>query len=166
MTPNAKHFPLALCLAFALSISACAVGPRLVDHAFGFDARRDSPGIEILGFRYGTVDYLATTGQVTQQYGLPSQYTGINGPMRLGETLYVKWRIKSTGQEFEETVDLKSKLPNNMHYKRVYFVVRAERLYVYLTDLTKPRPDAEPIVGPFKTQVYVTRQIHPASSLK
>ncbi len=146
----------------ALVSGACASGPAVVDHAFGFDARVDSPGIEILNFRYGASGLPGTSGDVgIRQFGRSPQVTGINGPMPLGDTLYVQWRIKATGQEFEDTVDLTSRLPSNMERQRVYFVVQNTQLHVYLTDLTKPKPASMPIVGPFRVQSYVTRQIYP-----
>lgn len=157
-----KQLLLACLLFGALVLGACASGPAVVDHAFGFDARVDSPGIEILNFRYGASGMPGTSGDVSiRQFGRSPQVTGINGPFPLGDTLYVKWRIKSTGKEFEETVDLKSRLPSNMKRHEVYFVVQGAQLYVYLTDLTTPKPAAMPIVGPFKVQSYVTRQIYP-----
>ncbi len=143
-------------------MSGCALGPRMVDHAFEFDARNDSPGVEILAFRYGAGDYLATHGEVTAQYGLPPQYTGINGPMRLGDTLYVKWRLKATGQQFEETVDLKAVLPREMERQRIHFVAQDRTLFVYLIDPV-PRPADWRAIGPRKYQYEKVTQIHPAT---
>jgi hypothetical protein len=37
-------------------LAACAGGPHRVDHAFGFDAVADSPGVEMLDYRYGRPD--------------------------------------------------------------------------------------------------------------
>lgn len=162
-----RHSWVACWLLGALVFGACASGPAVVDHAFGFDARVDSPGIEILNFRYGASGMPGTSGDVgIRQFGRSPQVTGINGPMPLGDTLYVKWRIKSTGQEFEETVDLRSRLPSNMKRHEVYFVVQGPQLFVYLTDLTTPKPAAMPIVGPFKVQSYVTRQIYPDTAAR
>ena len=153
---------LACCMLGALFSGACASGPAVVDHAFGFDARVDSPGIEILNFRYGASGMPGTSGDVgIRQFGRSPQVTGINGPMPVGDALYVKWRIKATGQEFEDTVNLKSRLPANMARQEVYFVVQGTQLHVYLTDLTTPKPASMPIVGPFRVQSYVTRQIYP-----
>ncbi|WP_144289936.1 hypothetical protein [Ideonella sp. A 288] len=155
---------LVLWIAAALAMPGCALGPRMVDHAFGFDALADSPQVEILHYRYGSTNAAFVSADTAiRQFGKSMQATNINGPIPLGDTLYVKWRLKATGQTFEETVDLKSVLPREMERQRVYFVVQADHLFVYLTDLTKPRPDSAPIVGPFRVQSYVTRQIHPAT---
>jgi hypothetical protein len=142
----------------ALVAGACASGPAVVDHAFGFDARVDSPGIEILDYRYGE---FFKNSPVFRDQGLIPQSGNNNGPMPLGDTLTVKWRIKATGQEFEDTVNLKPRLPANMERQRVYFVVQDTQLHVYLTDLTTHKPASMPIVGPFRVQSYVTRQIYP-----
>ncbi|MDO9195263.1 hypothetical protein [Rhodoferax sp.] len=159
-----KQLLFACCLFGTLVVlGACASGPAVVDHAFGFDARVDSPDAVILDYRYG--DYFKNSPMFREQ-GLIPQSGNSNGPMPLGDTLYVKWRIKSTGQEFEDTVNLKSRLPSNMERQRVYFVVQGAQLYVYLTDLTKPKPEAMPIVGPFRVQSYVTRQIYPDTTSK
>ncbi len=161
MRPALKHALMGLALVCALALSACVTGPRVVDHAFEFDALVDSPGTEILAFRYGNGEYLATESGTSSQSRPVRPRSAINGPIPLGDTLYVKWRVRSTGEVLEETVDLKSRLPANMERQRVYFVVQARQLFVYLTDLTKPKPDETPIVGPFKVQSYVTRQLHP-----
>lgn len=157
-----RRLLLACCLLGALVSGACASGPAVVDHAFGFDALQDSPGIEIVYYRYGNTNAPFISADLAiRQFGKSMQGTNINGPMPLGDALYVRWRIKATGQEFEDTVDLKSRLPANMERQRVYFVVQDTQLLVYVTDLTKPKPASMPIVGPFRVQSYVTRQIYP-----
>lgn len=161
MTSFTRRAWIALWLAGALAMPGCALGPRMVDHAFGFDARMDSPGVEILAFRYGAGDYLATHGEVTAQYGLPRQGANINGPMRLGDTLHVRWRLKATGQQFEETVDLKAVLQREMKRQHIRFVAQDWTLFVYLIDPV-PRPADWPVIGPRKYQYEQVTKIHPA----
>lgn len=162
-----RHLWVACWLLGALVFGACASGPAVVDHAFGFDALQDSPGAEIVYYRYGNASAPFISADLAiRQFGKSMQGTNINGPIPLGDTLYVKWRIKSTGQEFEDTVDLRSRLPSSMERQRVYFVVQDTQLFVYLTDLTTPKPAAMPIVGPFKVQSYVTRQIYPDTAAR
>lgn len=124
-------------------LSACATGPRVVDHAFSFDARWDSPGVEILNYRYGDSNLPGT--RIPPQLlasGGSSGTTGISGPMPLGDSLYVKWRIKATGEVFEDMVDLKSRLPADITGQRIYFIVSGPQLYVYLigADRLNPNP--------------------------
>lgn len=114
-------------------LTACASGPRMVDHAFSFDARWDSPGIEVLNYRYGSSNMPGThIAPELLRTGQPSGGMGINGPMPIGDTLYVKWRIKATGEVFEDTVDLKRRLPEDITGHRIYFIVEDTQLYVYL----------------------------------
>lgn len=150
------------CLAWVLALSACASGPSMVDHAFGFDARVDSPDSLILNYRYGTSGMTFTSSDESiRYYGKSNQSGNINGPQPLGDTLYVKWQDKTSGQTYEDTVNLKPLLPFSMYRKRLYFVVQGPQLHVYLTDLSTPKPRDMPIVGPFRVQSYVTQQIYP-----
>jgi len=117
-------------------MSACASEPRLVDHAFSFDARRSSPDAEVLNYRYGDSN---TPGARVQAYSLRDgkipQAASINGAFPRGDTLYVKWRIKTTGEIFEDTVDLKSRLPDDITGNRIYFIIDGPQMYVYLISL-------------------------------
>lgn len=119
---------------FLASTAACAAEPRLVDHSFEFNARWDSPDVEILDYRYGTSNHPGARG-CPKHYShcdkIP-QGAGISGEMLLGDELYVKWRIKATGAIYEDTVDLKSRLPEDMRQQRIRFVVWGPQLYVYL----------------------------------
>lgn len=156
-----------LLLGWLLALTACASGPSMVDHAFGFDARMDSPGFLILDYRYGTSAMPSTTAERSiKNYGSSPQSGSINGGMPLGDTLYVKWQDKATEQVFEDTVNLKPLLPFSMYRKRIYFVVQRSRLNIYLSDLTSPKPYGTPIVGPFKIQSYITQQIYPSTLAK
>jgi len=60
------------------------------------------------------------------------QRRNINGPFPRGDSLYVKWRIKSTGEVFEDTVSLRERLPADITRNRIHFVIKGPQLYVYL----------------------------------
>ena len=150
------------CLACLLILSACASGPSLVDHAFGFDARVDSPEALILDFRYGTSGLPGTSAETgIRQFGRSPQVTGINGPQPLGDTLHVKWQDKTSGQIYEDTVNLKPLLPFNMERKHIYFVVQGTLLHVFLMEESVPRPADWPRLGPRAFQYEKTYQIYP-----
>jgi hypothetical protein len=152
---------IAWLLGLAAVLGACAAGPKLVNHAFGFDARIDSPDQEVLAFRYGDGKGVSrSSDNALRDFGRSPQVTGINGPMPLGEALYVKWRDKATGQTYEDTVDLRPLLPRDMTRQELYFVVAGPQLYVYLIDPV-PRPADWPVVGPKKFQNEKIRQIYP-----
>ena len=124
---------------------------RTVDHSFSFDAFRDSPGITILDFRYGSSG-LAGTSNIEPGWtkkGESPQRTGTTQPMPAGPDLYVRWRIDATKEVFERTVDLRTKLARNIDGHTVYFVVRGSELYVYLVTPEPRDPKAAPI-GPDK----------------
>jgi hypothetical protein len=153
---------MAWLLGLAAVLTACATGPKLVNHAFGFNVEQDSPGHEVLAYRYGT-GLMHTTSSDTsiRQFGKSRQGTNVNGPMPLGDSLYVRWRDLNTNKTYEDTVDLRPLLPRDMTLQRIHFVVDGPQLYVYLKDMTRHADPKDPIVGPFKLQVFVTRQIYP-----
>lgn len=134
----------ALLLALAV-LSSCATGPKLTDHAFSFDARWDSPDVEVLNYRYGDSKH---PGARTQEYSLRDgkipQAAGINGPMLRGDFLYVKWRIKDTGDVFEDTVDLRNRLPDDIVRHGIYFIIKGPQLHVYLITPEKLNPNPCP----------------------
>ncbi len=130
---------------------------KLVNHAFAFRADLDSPDIEIMAYSYGK----RSSDLDIKDYGRSNQNNSIRGDMVVGDSLYVKWRIKATNEVFEDTVDLLSRLPKNMTDQRLYFVVQGKQLLVFLTDLNTLKPKESPIVGPFKTQSYLTKQLYP-----
>ena len=151
-------------LLLSLLLSGCAAQqPALapvVDHAFGFDARIDSTDTEILAFKYGAGGTPQNQAPFWKDEKDPRQGTNINGPMPLGETLYVKWRTKSTAEVYEDLVNLKPLLPSNMHRQRIYFVVQARQLFIYWIE-PLPRPADWPVVGPRKFQYEKAHQIYP-----
>lgn len=133
-----------LILGLALvGLSACATGPRLTDHAFEYSVSSDSPGVELLDYRYG--DYAMTRIPAWQiREGRVGQGGGVNGAFPRGDSLYVKWRIKATGEVFEDKVDLKSRLPDNITRHRIYFIIKGPQLYVYLISPEKLNPNPCP----------------------
>jgi len=156
-----RTLALGLLLLMVMFLSACAAGPRLVNHAFGFDARIDSPTYEVLAYRYGDGKGVArSSDNAIRNFGQSPQVTSIGGPMPLGDTLYVKWRDKTTGDTYEDTVDLRSLLPRDMTNQRIHFVVNGPQLYVYLIDPV-PRPKDWPVAGPRKYQNEKVRQVYP-----
>lgn len=117
-----------------LSMSACATGETMIRHSFQFDARNDSPEIEVLDYQYGSSKQFATYANKERiAMGQTFPYGGLSGYMPRGEFLYVKWRDKSTGQVFEDKVDLTSRLPDDLEGLELRFVVCGPQLYIFLT---------------------------------
>jgi hypothetical protein len=133
---------------------------NFVNHTFSFDPSLEN---DILAYRYGDGKTQMTSSEVSiRQFGKSSQATHISGVIPLGESLYVKWRNKASNEVFEDTVDLRPLLPKDMENQHIYFVIQGSQLFVYVTDRKTLRPKEMPIVGPFKSQFWVTRQIHPS----
>lgn len=124
---------------FQLSLLSCAVGATTIFHSFSFDTFVDSPGVDILDYRYGQTRNLDAAGligiranpeRVTAGETFPAQSTG--GSMPKGEFLYVKWRLRGSTATYEDTVDLNARLSKDITDHGIHFVVREKKLYVYL----------------------------------
>lgn len=160
-----SRFATAFLLVLVFALGACASGPRLVDHAFGFDVLNDSPDVVLLDYRYGTSKQPgARPPEWSLRDGNVRQQAGISGEIVQGESLYVKWRIKASGEVLDDIVDLKSRLPKDITGHRLYFVVEGRQLHVYLIS-PRLRPSNFPIVGPTKYRYYQAYVIYPNSTL-
>ncbi len=110
---------------------------------FGFNAKRDSPGIEILDYKYGSSGIKGTFAEpgkpVPQGYGVAQG--GLNG-----ERLFVKWLNKESGKTFTEDVALKGHLPDFPKTTcEIFFAIKKDQLYVFLIT-QEPRPKDWPPV--------------------
>lgn len=135
-----------LTLLLGFSLSSCTapdsktrVERRYAVHSFEFDARSDSPDIEILDFQYGVSNFHGVRGCPRQHVKCikTPQYSHTYGDMEVGDHLYVKWRIRSSDKIFEEMVDLRKRLPMVMTDKSIYFAIDGSQLYVFLVGSKK-----------------------------
>lgn len=62
---------------------------------------------------------------------------GYYGSNPIPEKLYVKWRLEATGEVFDDTADLRGKLPLSMEQKTLYFLVWDKQLNIYIEDPAK-----------------------------
>jgi len=158
---------LALSLAALFTLPACAAGPELVAHGFSFDGRNDKwvSQIDLLEYNYGD-QYRMTREQVRpDKQSLPYQ-SSVNGSMPVGEFLYVKWRIKETGEVLEDRVDLRKRLAPNMFEHKVTFVIDGKQLYVYLITPKAKRVEDPPPLKTFLSRYTVTYEIYPNNTYK
>jgi hypothetical protein len=147
-----------VCLLWILA--ACATA-QVFDHTLSFDVRRDSPGVELLDYRYGDSNVPGTSNsEGRRKQGTSVQAFIVSGAMRRGNSLYAKWRIKDTGQVFEETADLRGKLPDDITDHVIYFIVRGPQLHVYLISPQR-RPAEIPPNGPAKYRDRMVTTLHP-----
>ena len=110
---------------------------RIVSHTFAFGSfdKKENQDIYILNYRYGDnknipsrpADWQLASGKIPQFNNM-----GTFDPP--ADSLYVKWKVISTGMEYENTVDLKSSLPWNMNGKTVYFNIEGAQLNVYVIE--------------------------------
>lgn len=148
-------------LSITLLLTACALDPRVVDHAFGFNANADSADVYILDYQYGDSRVsMAKNPDEFRAEGKSLQAANVNGPMTRGDFLYVKWRVKDTGRIYEDRVDLRSRLPFDLTNQIVYFIVKGPQLYVYLISRER-RPADESPVGPRVYSAQKTTTIYP-----
>lgn len=155
-----------LALGLAGVLSACATGPRIVNHGFQFSVSSDSPDVELLNYRYGNSGIAGTRApDWALQQGKIGQSMGSFGDMPVGDTLYAKWRVKATGEVFEDTVDLKNRLPRDISRHEIYFMIRGPQLHVYLISPER-RPADFPEAGPkYAGKYYKVYSIYPESPL-
>ena len=141
------HLPWWLALLVSLNaLTACATSKGIVDHSFTFDAISDSPDVTVLDFRYGTSKQPgASNDDELRAQGRSVQRTNTSGPMIRGDHLFVKWRIKATGEILEDTVDLRQRLPRSIEDQRLYFIIKGRQLHVYLISSERRSPGAQPI---------------------
>jgi len=115
-------------------------GPRTAIHSFDFGASGENQDIEVLNYQYGDSKMPETRPpDYPLQQGHIGQAAGISGEMPVADYLYVKWRVLSTGKEYEDRVDLRSRLPWNMKDKIVHFDIKGAQLYVYLIEGNAPK---------------------------
>ncbi|WP_124946714.1 hypothetical protein [Sulfurirhabdus autotrophica] len=113
-------------------ITSCASSPKVVDHAFGFDMRKDGQDAVVLDYRYGGSNLPIRAPEWAVKEGKTFASNGVQGSMNKGEFLYVKWRNTTTGKVYEDTVDLRQRLPADITNHTIYFMIHGAQLYVYL----------------------------------
>lgn len=133
-----------LALVLALGVTACATSQDLVFHSFGFDLTYDDQDAGLVDYRYGDSKLPVRPAEWALKEGRLFYFNNVTGEMLRGGFLYVKWKILSTGEIFEDTVDLRNRLPFNIYEHRVTFLIRGSQLYVYLVTPERRSPDTPP----------------------
>ncbi len=153
---------LALSLLTTALLPGCASAVRSEYYTFSYDSPSDSPGIEILDFQYGDNAMLRATDWQKKH---PEAIQGgiFNGSFGKGGVLHVRWRIKVTGEEFEDKVDLTRRLPLNLTGYRIHFVIVGKQLFVYLI-YPESRSTVTPANGPERFSHRKVVTIYPDQS--
>lgn len=156
-----------LALAIALSIVACATKPVLVWHQFSFDGWFDgwAKQVDLLEYSYGD-QYRMVQDKVSSEKLRLRPQAGVNGPMPVGDFLYVKWRFKGTGEVLEDRVELRGLLPKDMTNHGLIFVIDGKQLYVYLRTPTPRSPKTRSGLKTYLADTQVTYEIYPTNTFK
>ena len=143
---NIYNWPrlLAAVLICCTGLMACATGPtqpKLFSYEITWNVATDATvydkaDIKILDYSYGVADKFEIIPGKWFRDRFPatgccgSSQQGIVAPR--GDYLYFKWRVISTGEVFEDRVDLSKRLPQDMNNTRLYIAIFGSQLYVYL----------------------------------
>lgn len=159
-------------LALLLALGACAAAssqPQLVFHSFSFDGKRSGDkwgaSIDLLEYSYGD-QYRKVRDKVEPPRERLGPQSGVTGPMPVGEFLYVKWRIKATGEVREDRVDLRPLLPADMTDHDLTFVIEGPQLYVFLVTPKPKHPTDPPLLKTSESMFRVTYEIYPTNTYK
>lgn len=160
---------LLLCALAALALQGCAGGgQRQVFHSFNFDGWNDGwysgpqSNVQLQEYSYGD-QYRMVRDKVKAGDEFLPPTTSVSGPMPIGEFLYVRWRLKDSGEMIEHRVDLRDRLPWDMRNKGVTFVIDGKQLYVYLVTDQGKEYGTPPVLKTWISKQYVTYEIYPSS---
>jgi hypothetical protein len=158
-----KLIAASLCVAM---VASCATGPKLIDHSFSINGWYDgwAEKADLLEYRYGDQFNML---QKRNENGL-GYNIGVSAAMPVAEFLYVRWRLKDTGEVIEDRVDLRPRLPKDMYRHELTFVIDGRQLYVYIvtqTPITQvlPKPPLRTSLSRHRIayEIYPTLTAHP-----
>jgi hypothetical protein len=142
------------------SLAACATHGNMVHHSFGFDTITDSPDVEVLDYQYGDAAHYET-GAEPERVALGQVFVAgsVSADMPRGDTLYVKWRDKHSHQVYQDRVDLKNRMPQDISGLTIYFMIKGAQLYVYLIypglkDASVPKGSVRTYQDQKQVQIY------------
>ena len=148
-----------------LAVAACATGAATVRHSFEFDMRKDDQHAIVLDYRYGESALPVRAPDWVVAEGKGIAFNAVGGPRVRGDVLRVKWRDTETGRVHEDSVDLRRRLPPDIAEHIVYFMIRGERLHVYLVSPEGvERPPGMPASGPRRYSQRKVVTLYPDSS--
>ena len=151
---------VASCVAL-VALAACI---RLAVYVLAFDAAADSPDAEVLFFNTSDSRRLvAASLEQDLKRGVPQQSIRLGGERPVPDYLFVMWRVKSTGRIYQDTDDLRHRLPRDLNDHVIYFIVNGPQLYVYLVSPKAAPPDAA-VVGPARYRGRLVTTIYPESA--
>lgn len=116
------------------TLGACSEEKRFAFHGLSYNQAVDMPQVDILDCIYGDGLGAHTQHEVDAGKAQRGECGNMFGDMPVGDFLYVKWRDKSSGKEYEDRVDLRKRLPpiEHLHGSTVRFLIQQNQLFVYL----------------------------------
>jgi hypothetical protein len=121
------------------TLSACATTTRPAYYEFAYGELRIDSHVNILNYRLSTRNeviieadqHYVTVGQIQQ-----TRTTG--GFYPIPNTLYMKWMVTTTGEVYQDTVDLEKLLPSDMDGKIIHASIDGAALSIYVIEKTDP----------------------------
>lgn len=145
MTNVLKKFRFLIALFFAVTLVACASGPKVALHTFTCNGYTDTnkwiEKVDLLAYSYGdrgpnqlraNADDSRTKWLLNNKGETSLTCGSVGGFIPVGDFLHVKWRIKESGEVLEERVDLKDRLPPRMDHHTLTFSIDERQLHVYV----------------------------------
>ena len=157
---------LLMCLVIGLMMNAltpaAAIAADLPLYSFDFDLQQDDQHAVVLDFWYGNSrsDWWINLPNEYVKQGTRLGSEHVTQQMPPGGLLYVKWSNTDTRKVFEDTVDLRHRLPKNIENHKVYLMIRGAQLYVYLVSPERRSPDL-PSDGPSMYDYRKVTTIYP-----
>lgn len=131
------------------------------DHMFAFDVRLDNQNAAILDYKYGNSKNHVSMPPWAVQQGRRVEFNSVSGELLVGEFLYVKWEDRESKKKiYEDTVDLRCLLPEDVSNHIVTFMVHGSELTVYLV-LPKDAGSPTEQIGPRMYNDRIVKQIYP-----
>lgn len=159
-------------LAVSLLTAGCASLSSDPSASIGTGARHmltayagwDSPDFTFLDFRY-FLNGKQIAGD-SRSFAKKVESRGYSGPgeesTRVGDTVYVKWLHKPTGAVYENTIDLRGRLPAPVKTGgALYFVLAHETVHVYLAE-PSPSPEQRPRFSYGCKALHAASKAHPS----
>lgn len=166
-------FRVWLAILISLTLAGCAgmpctsARPKLAFHSFSFNgwyyADKWADTVDLLEYSYGD-QYRMVRKKVEPPRERLGPQAIVAGTMPVGDFLYVKWRIKATGEVMEDRIDLRPVLPRDMTKHGLTFVIDGRQLYVYLVTPTPKGMKDPPILKTYRSLFEVTYEIHPSNT--
>lgn len=151
-----------LALSLVVVMAGCATGPKVVSHSFNYDGFNDkwADKVDLLAYSYG--DQYPKLIRKAAEGGTVGAQGIVNGPIPVGEFLYVQWRLKATGEVLEQRVDLRDRLPRDMTDHELTFLMDGRQLFVYVvTPRRKKSFDEPPILKTWRSEFAHAYEIFP-----